>query len=247
MKAGSLHLDNVAQSVYDTPDHSHTQQSSIVSSSVGPVQEGQFQSPHEGLTVATSSTKFGFRTPVVLEGSNAPTTASAEQPGAAIHAASVGTVPVATFRTASVANTPVEGSLSASEEASGVNSVDVAAGPTAAQLCALHGVVTRDSVSNYETQLGAPLANLPANATTQEKKEHLEEQLDRLANHVLGGCLLVLPGAQNRLHGGDSTLTVPSSTVKHMYFTVLNDQREVLSCRYLCVLRVSRFFGLANQ
>lgn len=73
---------------------------------------------------------------------------------------------------------------------------------TAAEPCMLDGVATRDSVSNYDTQAVAPLPKLPVDATVQERKEHLEEQLDRVTNKVIGGSLLVLAGEHNRLAGG---------------------------------------------
>ena len=77
-----------------------------------------------------------------------------------------------------------------------------AVGNAAAAPCVFPGVATGDSVSNYATQAGAPMAALPADATVQERREHLEEQLDRVTGGVVGGSLRVLPGDHNRLAGG---------------------------------------------
>jgi hypothetical protein len=94
--------------------------------------------------------------------------------------------------------------------------------------CMLEEVATRDSVSDYATQSAAPMEELPPDATVQERKEYLEEQLDRLTNKVLGDYLLVLPGTQNRLAGGALPLkcTWSPAAWPYLYATgVLHDAR----------------------
>jgi hypothetical protein len=94
--------------------------------------------------------------------------------------------------------------------------------------CMLEAVATRDSVSDYATQSAAPMEELPPDATVQERKEYLEEQLDRLTNKVLGDYLLVLPGTHNRLAGGALPLkcTCSLAASPYLYATgVLHDAR----------------------
>lgn len=63
------------------------------------------------------------------------------------------------------------------------------------------GVATRDSLDDYTMQESTSLPELRADATTQERKEHLEAQLDHLTGKEIGRDMLVLPGSHNRLGG----------------------------------------------
>ena len=84
----------------------------------------------------------------------------------------------------------------------GVRTGAVAMGTAAADPCMLFGVASRDSVSTYASRRATLLPQLLQQATVQERKEHVEEQLNRVTNKVIGGSLLVLPGQHHRLAGG---------------------------------------------
>lgn len=103
-----------------------------------------------------------------------------------------------------VATSATEKGLKTEHDAPAVRTRAGAVGKAAAaaDACMVFGVATRDSVSNYATQRSAALPALPQNVTVQDRREHLEEQLNRATNKVLGGSLLVLPGERNRLSGG---------------------------------------------